>query len=398
MQTFEYTAVALDGEVTTGRQRANDELELDRALETHGLTLTRVHVLSNTRSGSYGRLSRRELVTFTRQLATVISAGVPIVEGLRELSKRIRTRAGRLAVEELVRDLEAGLPLSEAMERQPGSFPDVYRASVSAGELSGDLPSVLRRLARYLEWSRAIRATTLQAMIYPCILGLAIIGLVTVLITWVLPRITGLFPGGREQLPRETRTLLAISDFMIANWLLLLLGVVLTVGGWLVALRHHQARLLLSRLALAIPRYGTVARMLATSKFASTAATLQLAGCEVYQVLSVAGRSCGNALMAHRLEAATDRVQRGQTITESLEREPIIDPLLVQMTSVGEQSGDLGDAFEKLSDYYDEEVPRMVKWFLSFLEPALLLIGGVIVAFVLIASLMPVFSLYENLG
>jgi type II secretory pathway component PulF len=398
VRTFEYSAVGATGQVITGRQAAQDELHLDRELEGQGLTLTRAKVLARVRSGRAAAMSRGELISFTTQLATVISAGVPIVGGLSALGKRMRTERGRTVVEELVRDLEAGQPLSKAMERQSASFPTVFRASISAGELSGNLPRVLKRLAAYLEWVRAIRATTIQALVYPCILATAVLGLTVVLITFVLPRIIGLFPGGRDQLPKETRLLLSISEFMTGNWVLVLLGVGAAVAGFVFALRRPKSRCFLSRLSLSIPRYGEVSRMLATSKFASTAATLQQAGCEVYKVLGVAGEACGNAYLASRFAVVKARVERGQTITESLEHEPIMDPLLVQLAGVGEQSGDLADAFEKLSDYYDQEVPRMVKWFLSLLEPAILLVGGVVVAFVLLAALLPVFNLYDSLG
>lgn len=398
MKTFEYSAVAGSGQAVTGRLRAEDELDLDRALEARGLTLIKAKALGKSNSAAGIKLNRAELITFTTQMATVISAGVPIVDGLRQLSLRMRTLAGRAVVEEIVRDLEGGHSLSEAMERQKRSFPDVYRASIDAGELSGDLPGVLRRLAKYLEWVRAIRATTLQALIYPCMLGLAVVGLTVVLITFVLPRITGLFPGGREQLPQETLTLLAISDFMTDNWLLVLLALVGGAACFVMALKHPVSRRRISRAALAIPRYGQVARMLATSKFASTAATLQQAGCEVHKVLNVAGVACGNAHLSYRFAAVTEGVQRGRTITESLSAEPLMDPLLIQMASVGEQSGDLAGAFDKLASYYDEEVPRMVKWFLSLLEPLILVVGGVVVAYVLMAALLPIFNMYESMG
>ena len=398
MKAFEYTAISSSGEVVTGRQHAEDELELDRTLESHGLTLSKARVIARRAEAAIGKMSRAELIQFTNQLATVISAGVPIVEGLRDLAVRMRTANGRAVVEQLVRDLEGGHSLSEAMARQDTSFPDVYRASIDAGELSGHLPRVLKRLAGYLEWVRSIKATTVQALVYPCILSCAVLGLIVVLITWVLPRIIGLFPGGREQLPSETKTLLAISDFATTNWAWLLLAFGALVASYVTALRKPRSRRLLSRVALAIPRYGECARMIATSKFAATAATLQMAGCEVHKVLTVAGSACGNAYLTHRFAVVTEGVQRGRTITESLSDEPLMDPLLLQMTGVGEKSGDLADAFEKLSEYYDQEVPRMVKWFLALLEPAIMLIGGVVVAFVLMAALMPVFSLYENLG
>lgn len=398
MKTFEYSAVNPKGETIIGTQRAEDLMDLDSLLEGQELTLVKGKAISKSGGTAAGKMTRVELISFTTQLSTVISAGVPILEGLEDLAVRMRTPAARQVVEEMVRDLQAGLSLSEAMGKQGKSFPSVYRASIDAGEMSGDLPAVLSRLARYLEWVRAIRATTIQALVYPCILAFAVVGLIAVLITWVIPRITGLFPGGRDSLPKQTQILLGISDFVVGNWMWLVLGGVAFGVAYGFAMRQPHLRQRLSRVALAIPRYGDVSRMIATSKFASTASTLQQAGCDIFRVLSVAGASCGNAYMAARFEAVTSNVRRGATITDSLAAEPLMDPLLIQMTSVGERSGDLATSLERLAEYYDNEVPRVVKWFLSLLEPLILIVGGVVVAFVLVAALLPIFSMYESMG
>jgi general secretion pathway protein F len=284
------------------------------------------------------------------------------------------------------------------MARHSRAFPDVFIASVRAGELSGDLPVVLKRMARFLDWTRAIRAMTVQALVYPFLLLLAISGLIVVLLTWLLPRILGLFPGGRTDLPVQTQVVIAISDFLIANSVLL--GtLVVGIGVSAVVLRKNaRARVLWGRFLLAIPRLGKVARMLSTSKFAFTALTLHKAGCDVFETLRVAGRTCGNEHLGACFARAADRVRAGSTITEGLSREESMDPLLLQVTAVGEHSGKLDEALESLVEYYDQEVPRAVKWFLSLFEPALLLTAGAVVAFILMAALLPIFSLYENIA
>ena len=397
MKTFEYTARDLTGQTTTGRSIAENEREVDRELEKLGLTLVQVRAVRGAGKGK-GRMSRDEVVAFTNQLATVIAAGVPILSGIEDLGARMRTPSGRRVLGEIAADLRAGLSLADAMERQSGSFLTLYLASIRAGELSGQLPAILRRLAAYLEWSRTMRSTTIQALVYPTILLVAILGLIVVLLTFLLPRIMDLFPGGREDLPRETQVVVALSDFLVGNAIPLSLGLAAGVVGLWLARRHPRGRLILSRLVLRVPRLGEVARMLATSKFAATAATLHKAGCDIYSVLQQAGQSCGNAWFEAGFLQASDEVRKGRTITQSLERIPGVDPLLLQIVHVGEQSGDLGGSLEQLSEYYDREVPRTVKWFLSLLEPAILLGAGGVVAFVLMAALLPIFSLYDNLS
>ncbi len=397
MATFEYAAIGAAGTVT-GRASASDELALDRDLESKGLTLTRAKELRDGPVRGGVKLSRAELVFFTTQLSTLLEAGVPVVEGLRGIGKRMRTPSGKRMVDVILENLEAGHGLAETLAAQPRSFPHVYTQCVAAGELSGSLPKVLTRLASFLSWVRAMRTTTIQALVYPAILMVAILVLIIVLLTFVIPRITSLFPGGEAQLPYQTRLVMSISDFLTAHWLLLLGGVTATVVGYVLARRAREFRIFVAQTQLKIPRYGEVARMLATSRFAATASTLQGAGCGISTVLEVAGSTCGNEYLASRFQAVSERVRTGSTITESLELESVMDPLLIQMTHIGETAGDLAGSLERLSDYYDEEVPRTVKWFLSLLEPTILIVAGILVAFILLAALLPVFSLYESLA
>lgn len=393
---FEYQAIGANGP-TKGRHRAESELALDRDLERMGLTLVRSKVVSARSTYASGRMTTDDLLTFMGQVATVISAGVPIVQGIKELARRMPRPASRDVIADLVRELEAGGSLSQAMEVHSRSFPPVVRASVQAGEMSGAMPEVLRRMSAYLEWARSIRQTTTQALVYPAILCLAIVALVVVLIAFVLPRIVKMFPGGPEALPAQTRSLMGLSTFMTTNWVGLLLTLGMAIGFLVVWGKTPPGRLALAHVVLRIPRLGTVARMLAISKFSSTAATLQKAGCDIYSVLSLASQASGNAVMQAAFGRVIDRVRQGQSLTQSFEREPGMDPMLIQMVGIGEQSGDLGQALEQVAEYYNKEVPRLVKWFMSLLEPAILVAAAVVVAYVLMAALLPVLDMYEKL-
>jgi type II secretory pathway component PulF len=298
---------------------------------------------------------------------------------------------------ESVLGLEQGQALSEALEAHPRCFPVVYRASVRAGESSGALDVILRRLARHLEWARAMRATTLQALTYPALLGLAIVALLVILISYVLPRILQLYPGGLEDLPSQTRSVIALSDFVRGNGAALLVALVAVGVASSLARRTEMGRIALGRALLAVPRLGRVALQIATSRFASTASILYNAGCDVFTVLHIAGETCGNAALRAGFQRTAEGVRRGLTITESLERERLADPLLIQLVSVGEQTGDLGGSLSKLVEYYDEEIPRLVKRFLGFLEPTILIVSALVVGYILLAALLPIFTLYENL-
>lgn len=395
MATFDYVARDLDGGEVAGRQRADDALGLDRALERRGLTL--IACTESRRPQRAGGLRRRELVQLTAQLATMIAAGVRVVDALDELAQRQTRPAARRLVAGLARELRSGRSLSQALDRSPHAFPDDYRASVRAAEASGALAEVLRRLARHLRWSAGLRATAVQASVYPLILMAASTLLVLVLLTFVIPRIVGLFPGEHHELPAETRFVLGVSELLVRNapWLALAAGAL--VAGLSVLRARPAGRARLGRLWLRAPWIGALVRQLGASRFAATASLLHRAGCDVYTVLRVAGQSCGNAGLASSFGRVADLVRRGRTISQGLAAEPDVDPLLVQLVGVGESTGALEHCLERAVEHYDEELPRAVKRTVSIVEPLLLLVVGAVVALILMAAVLPLFEVYGTL-
>jgi len=398
VKAFEYRAATAAGALVEGTAWASSEAELDDQLDARGLLLTRAKRVSDPRGSRDLRLGNDDLIHLTNQLATTTSAGVPIVEGLRGIGERLASGSGRAVVGEMVTALEAGATLSSVMGSYPKSFSPVYRSSVRAGEESGALETVLLRLAKHLEWTRGVRATAVQALVYPAILCGAIAVLIGILLYFVLPRIVSMFPGGVDDLPAQTRVVMAVSEFLRANWLPVLGVVAGSVVAFATALRRPRGRLALDHALLKTPRLGAVAAQIATSKFAGTASTLQSSGCDVFTVLEVASSTCGNSALAAAFDRATERVRRGEELAEALGREPLIDPLLVQMVGIGEKTGRLDDCLAKVVEHYDDEVPRGVKRFLSVFEPALLVGAGVVVAFILLSALLPIFDLYDSIG
>ncbi len=397
MTAFEYSAVARDGSAVQGSAVAESEQALDAELDLRGLVLTRAKQTRRLARSGRGRISSAELIHLTHQLSTVTSAGVRVVEGLSSIGQRMERGASRAVVARIVEGLRRGQSLSEALDHESASFPGVFRASVRAGEASGALDRVLLRLSRHMSWVRGIRATTLQALIYPAILFFALVGLVLVLLYFVLPRLIGLFPGGRDSLPIQTRIVLALSDFLRDHALSLGGGAALLGFFIYRALQSSKGRAWMHSLLLNLPLIGNVVRQLATSKFASTASILQNAGCDVFTMLDVSANTCGNAAMRDSFSRVAAGVRRGQTISQGLEKEAHIDPLLIQIVAVGESTGELDKSLERLVEYYDEEIPRTVKRFLAIFEPALLLCAGGVVAFIMLAAIMPIFTLYGTL-
>jgi type II secretory pathway component PulF len=397
--TFEYSAVGADGALVVGRANARDELELDRELESRGATLASARTVTSARSSGGGRLNHVDLISLTTQLATISGAGVHIVEGLEGIAQRMARAASREVLEDVVKHLRAGLVLSEALDRHPRSFPDIYRASLRAGEASGSIDKVLLRLAKYLEWSRGIRGMAIQALIYPSILMLSLVGLVMLLLYFVLPRLLTLFPGGPEDLPEETRLVMGISNFVVGNALWLGLAAGFGIASFIVARRTPLGRERIDAFVLRLPGFGKVARQLATSRFSGHRGPAAIGGLRrVHRAacrgLDLRQRLDGRGLRA-RVRARPPAARRSRRRSST---NRAWTSMLVQMVAVGEKSGELDRCLERLAAYYDEEVPRIVRRFLALLEPTLLVGSGVIVGFILLAALAPIFKLYETLG
>lgn len=397
VRAFEYVAADALGHAVSGVAWADDEFELDARLGGQGLVLTRARTVLDEKRMRPLALKSSELILLTTQLATVTAAGLPLLQGLQGIRARVPGQRSRRLLGEMISALESGQPLSTILERYPRAFPPVYRASVVAGEASGALDKVLVRMAAHLEWARGMRATTFQALIYPTLLAGALAGLIAILLFFLLPRIVTLFPAGSADLPSQTRFVLAVSATLRAHvWLLAGFGLALWTAV-ATLLRDARGRAWLDRRLLSLPVFGGVASALATSKFASTAAILQSAGCDIFTVLDVAARASGNAAMQAAFGRVRERVRRGEPLADSLAAEPLVDSLLIQLVAVGERSGDLDRCLERVAAHYDLEIPRIVRRMLSLLEPGLLVIAGVVVAFLLLAALLPMFQLMESI-
>lgn len=401
MSTWDFVALEPGGARVLGRARARDELELDRDLEARQLVLLRARPASKRQRERGLRLTREERVRFLTQLGTTLGAGVPLLEGLEGIGGRMQSDAGRRLVADIVACLEVGESLSAAMARHPRAFPSAVVSSVRAGEATGEVPRVLGEVVRHTETAARLRGAAVQAMLYPALLMGAVSGLVVLLLTFLLPRIAALYPvgpSGRVGLPRETQLVLQLSDALIAQGPWLAAALVLGALSLVLGLRQKTTRVRLHRFVLGVPRLGRLAQQIATSRFASTASLLQAAGCDVFSVLKIAGEACGNAAFEDALGRASERVRRGARLSEALDHEPGIDPLLIQMIDVGERSGELGPCLGRVAEHYEAEVPRAVQRFVGVLEPTLLIVSGAVVGFLLLAAMLPLFDLYEVFG
>ncbi|MFQ5827586.1 MAG: type II secretion system F family protein [Candidatus Methylomirabilia bacterium] len=396
MPQFAYRAKDEMGKTVTGVMDAPTEDQVDSMLSDRGLYVISVQERAPraTRQPreSVGRISRRELILFTVHLGTILSAGVPLLPALKEYAREASPRV-RTVTEILVQKLERGVMLSEAMASLPKVFSEVYVATVRAGEASGKLDAVLMELVASLEWQEGLASQLRQASIYPALLMTALGILATVLFTFVLPKFKGLLAKTGAPMPLPTKIVLAIGDFMAANWMLVFLGIFGLVVAVRLAVRVPAGRLLVDRVKLQVPVVGGLLQKIAMSRFAHFLETLHRAGVEFALTLMVLERVVGNAVIARGVARVRERVVAGMSFTDALRLSGEFPPLVVRMVSTGEMSGNLGDSLAKISQYYDREVPDTVRRLFALIEPAVIAVMAVVVLGSILSVYLPIYSI-----
>lgn len=386
------------GEIVEGVYVADSEARLRTELEEKGL-----YVLSLRRrggmpglalvGGTRRRVSRQEFLLFNQELATLLKAGMPLVQSLDILRRRGANPTLKAVLDGVYESVKAGASLSEAFSEHTGLFPAVYTASLMAGERSGSLDAVLRRYVAYEKIIGAVKRRTISALIYPAILVAMMLVLVGIIVLRVIPAFSGFYANFGRELPLSTRIIVGVSDFVAGNlWLLLpALATALVVGiGWV---RRPGHRLRIDQLLLSMPLAGATIRKFSISQLARTLATLLGGGIPLVSALEIASGALGNRFLAGEIQTVTVRVREGESFASALAARGIVTDVAIKMVEVGESTGALQEMLNSLADFYDEEIESEVGRFITLIEPVLLVIMGVVIAAVVLALYMPLFEL-----
>jgi len=339
------------------------------------------------------RMSPSELALVSRQLSTLLAAGVPVVEALAAVGEQ-SDRPVVTQVLSHVRDrVTQGTPLAEALADYPTIFPEIYVGMVRAGEAAGALDLVLERLATYTEAQSRLNAKMRNALAYPVLMTLVSSGIVAFLLGFVVPRVTRIFADQKQTLPLLTRVLLGVSNAVATYWWLL---AILAIGGglWLLAARRRPAwRLWFDRKLLTLPLIGPVMTRIAIARGARTLATLLGNGIPLLHALDVAAGVAGNSALAQAIEDARTAVREGQSLAAPLRQSGLVPPLVTHMIAVGERSGELEAMLGKVADAYEAEVESLLGTLTAVLEPITIVVMGGIVLFIVLAILLPIFEI-----
>ncbi len=394
---FRCRLVTAAGEIVEGTYAAENEARLRHDFEAQGLhvlSLRKRSVLSGGTSFLQRRkISRHEFLVFNQEFATLLKAGMPLVQSIDLLRHQVVNPVFRGVLDDVHEKVRGGTALSEAFTEHGTLFPRVYTASLLAGERSGNLDAILRRYVVYEKVLDTIRRKTISALIYPAILVLLAVVLVGIIVLKVVPAFSDFYAGFNAELPLSTRIILGISNFAQQQFLLLIGAVTIGSLAFAAWIRQPGQRAQFDHALLTIPFVGETVRKFITAQMARTLGTLLGGGIPLVNSMEVTARSVGNQYIGKELDIVTQNVREGQGLAASLAARRVVPDVALKMIEVGESTGSLQDMLSSLADFYDEEVETAVSRFVTVIEPALLVAMGVVIALLVLALYMPLFQL-----
>jgi len=392
-----------NGEIVEGVYAAETEERLRHELEEKGLyvlSLQPKHAIAGISLHLPQRkgVSTREFLVFNQELATLLKAGMPLVQSLDLLKRRVESPTFRTVLDDVHDKVRSGTALSDAFALHGDLFPRVYTASILAGERSGNLEAVLRRYVEYTKIIATVKSKTVSALVYPAILITLALALVSIIVLKVVPAFSDFYSSFGADLPLVTRIIVQISDFLRSQMLLIVVAFVVLVAVTLSWVRQPGQKARFDHALLGVPMLGQVARKFSTSQMSRTLATLLGGGLPLVNALDIAARSIGNQFMAQQLEVVGARVREGESFAAALEARHVFPEVAVKMAEVGESTGALQDMLNTVADFYDEEIATTMDRFVTLVEPVLLVVMGIVIAGLLLALYMPLFQLSSVLG
>ena len=400
---FRARLASATGEISEGVYVADTESRLRHELEEKGLyilSLQPKHAIAGVSLHLPQRraVSTREFLVFNQELATLLKAGMPLVQSLDLLKRRVTSPVFKTVLNDVHEQVRSGTALSDAFAAQGDLFPRVYTASLLAGERSGNLDAVLRRYVEYTKIIATVKRKTVSALVYPAILISLALVLVAIIVIKVVPAFSDFYASFGADLPLITRVILDVSDFIRGQMLWLAIGLIAAVAAIVVWVRRPGQHAQFDHLVLNLPMLGQVARKFATSQMARTLATLLGGGLPLVNALDIAAKSIGNRFMAGQLEIVSTRVREGESFAGALDARRVFPEVAVKMAEVGESTGALQEMLNTVADFYDEDISTTMERFITLVEPTLLVVMGIIIAGLLLALYMPLFQLSSVLS
>ncbi|HEX8674729.1 MAG TPA: type II secretion system F family protein [Longimicrobium sp.] len=396
MPVFAYSARNHTGEIIGGEIDLPTRDEVVGFLHRQRLRPVTVNAKAKDINITFGTgIKTREVVIFTRQFATMINSGLPLVQSLTILAEQTENKAFAKIITEVLNDIQSGQTLADSMRKHPKVFTELYVNMVAAGEAGGILDTILLRLAVFLEKNDALVRKIKSAMTYPAVMLFVVIACTTILLWKVVPVFAGIFTDAGLELPLPTKMVLAASAFLQSYlWLMILAWIGIGFG-----LRQYYktegGQLVIDKFLLNMPVLGSMLRKSAVSRFTRTLGTLVSSGVSILEGLQITARTAGNRVIHDAVMASRASIAGGATISEPLKESGVFPPMVVQMINVGEQTGGLDEMLSKIADFYDDEVDAAVTALTSILEPIMIVVMGVVIGGMVVAMYLPMFDMIK---
>lgn len=399
MASFKWEGVARNGQLQSGVKEAANEAAVlqflrSQQIRPRKIKANRVSSLSNLNITFGTGVTQKDLVVFSRQFATMIDAGLPLVKCLDILRSQSPNPAFRKIIQSVQSDVEGGSTFADALKKHPKIFDGLYSNLVAAGEVGGALDVVLQRLATYLEKAAKLKSQVKSAMAYPAAIVVVAIGVIVALLVWVIPIFEGMFQEfGGAALPTPTRIVIALSKWAQSNFLIIIGIIVGLIFLWKYIRKNPKTVAATDDLFLKLPVFGALLQKVAVARFTRTLGTMLSSGVPILEALDITARASGNKTVEGAIYKARQSISEGKTIAEPISKTKVFPPMVCQMINVGEQTGALDTMLEKIADFYDEEVDAAVKAMTSLMEPAIMVILGGLIGGMVVAMYLPIFEM-----
>lgn len=402
MERYRYRAINETGRSIKGEVAAASEADLYNQLQNSGLELITCSVVKHRKGAifslSAARIKIRDLIQLFLHMNQMQEAGVPMLDALADVRDTTENQVLRDIMAEIHRDVSEGSSLSEAMNKHPRVFTNLYVSLIKSGEETGDLPSIYKQLIKFLKWLDDMRRKVKKAMMYPMIVTVVVIITIVVMMGFVVPQITGFLENMEQALPFATTSLIATSEFFAEYWWAILLAPVLLLG-FVLALRRTSEGFCYQtdKMILKLPVIGNLVRKISIARYAQTFSALFASGIDVISALKAARKTVSNRALIEALETVEATVQEGQSLSESLNSCGEFPSLVVRMVKVGEESGKLSPVLDQVSDFYTRDVEEAVDGMITLVEPTLTGVLGGMILWIAVGVFGPIYSLLENL-
>jgi type IV pilus assembly protein PilC len=402
-KVFQYKVIDINGEIHEGAHEAESKLEMLKTIRSRGEKPIRVEEKVDKGGVEVDahlftrKPNTKDLIVFCRQLYTMLNAGMPLISALEVLIKQSENLKLKGALKDITSNVKKGEMLSEAMQRFDKYFPPLLISMIQAGEMTGTLDDVLKKMSEHYDKENKINSKIKRAMIYPTVLAVLAVSAVTFLLTFVLPVIIGMFEGSGVALPLPTRIVLALSNALQTRWYLFLGGLILIITGYKAFVRTKSGKRMKDNTLLHTPFIKKPIKKIITSRFTRTLSTLLSSGIPILKALETSADVTNNEVLIEGINGVSENIKKGDSLSVLLDKLEIFPKMTVSMIHIGEESGAIEEMLEKTADYYDDELEASLEKLVAIIEPLGILTMGLVIGFIVIAMMLPMFDLFQTI-